>query len=381
MSIEQREVKIAMITGYLGAGKTTLLNHVLANDLGIRAAVIVNDIGEVNVDADLISRNGAMVEMDDVIPMTNGCICCTLADDLAMQLKEIANSGDFDYVIIEASGICEPIPIAYSISELVENAEDGDVPLVLDNIVSVVDCALMFEQFDGGKALVNDEIDEDDIESLLVQQIEFCTTLVMNKADLVTPEQMKELKAVVRSIQKGAKIVESTHSEVPLSEVLNTGRFDFAEAYNSAVWADAMAHPEEHEDPEVLEYDITTFVYRRRRPFELSLFAKFVEDWPESIIRCKGVLWKSDALDERYLFEQAGHHFYMSDNGLFIAAEPKEERDAVLSEYPNLLDDWDDELGDRMIKLVFIGRHMDRGAIEARLDDCLIDSLEGATLG
>ena len=367
------EVKIAMITGYLGAGKTTLLNRVLANTEGIRAAVIVNDIGEVNIDADLVARAGQLVELDDVVPMTNGCICCTLAEDLAEQLRRIANSGAFDYIVIEASGICEPIPIAYTISDLVETAGPDDVDLVLDNIVSVVDSARMLEEFDGGRALVADDVDEDDVESLLIQQIEFCTTLVLNKADLVTGEQMGELRAIVRSLQKDAVIIEATQAEVPLADVMNTGRFNFFDAYNSAVWADAMAHPEEHEDPEVLEYDFSTFVYQRRRPFDLQAFGNFVADWPDEIVRCKGIVWKSDTPDVRYLFEQAGRHFYMSENGLFTAAEDPEVREAILADFPGLLDDWDDELGDRMVKLVFIGRHMDRADIESRLDACLVD--------
>ena len=366
-----REVKIAMITGYLGAGKTTLLNHVLANGEGLRAAVIVNDIGEVNIDADLVARAGEVVELDDVIPLTNGCICCTLAEDLAQQLRRIANSGTFDHIIIEASGICEPIPIAYTISDLVESAGADDVPLVLDNIVSVVDCARLLEEFEGGRALVADDIDEDDVEALLVQQIEFCTTLVMNKADLVSAEQMREITAIVRSLQKDAVIVEATQADVPLSEVIDTGRFDFVDAYNSAVWADAMAHPEEHADPELLEYDFSTFVYRRRAPFDIAAFAKFVEDWPDEVVRCKGIVWKADTPDVRYLFEQAGRHFYLSDNGLFTAAEEPEVREAILADFPGLLDDWDADLGDRMVKLVFIGRHMDRTAIERRLDACL----------
>ena len=365
------EVKIAMITGYLGAGKTTLLNRVLANTEGIRAAVIVNDIGEVNVDADLVARSGQVVELDDVIPMTNGCICCTLAEDLADQLRKIANTGDFDYIIIEASGICEPIPIAYTISDLVEGAAADDALLVLDNIVSVVDSARMLEEFDGGRALLADDIDEDDVESLLVQQIEFCTTLVLNKADLVTPDQMRELRAIVRSLQKDAVIVEATQADVPLSEVIDTGRFDFYDAYNSAVWADAMAHPEEHEDPELLEYDFSTFVYQRRKPFDLQAFGEFVSNWPDEVVRCKGIIWKSDTPDDRYLFEQAGRHFYLTENGMFTAAEEPEVRDAILADFPGLLDDWDEQLGDRMVKLVFIGRHMDRAAIETALDACL----------
>lgn len=440
----QDKVKIVMLTGYLGAGKTTLLNHVLANEQGIRAAVIVNDIGEVNLDADLIAGTGAVANLDDIIPLTNGCICCTLADDLAEQLTSIANSGKFDYIIIEASGICEPIPIAYTISSFCDDglmeegaegavdaaagsegtgaegtgtvdaegagqmgagtagvadadaegagrsvdvldagasAEDsgegaegavaGGARLALDNIVAVVDCARMYEEFNGGAALLADDIEEDDVENLLIQQIEFCTTLVMNKADLVTPEQMAELKAIVRSLQKDARIIEAVQGEVALDEVLNTGRFSFADAYGSAAWAEAMEHPEEHEDPEVLEYDISTFVYRRRAPFDMERFSALVADWPESVVRCKGILWRADAPDDCFVFEQAGKHFYLTENGPFVAAYPVDEQKAAFEEAPQLLDEWDDELGDRQNKLVFIGRHMDKAEVEARLDACL----------
>ena len=244
-----KPVKIIMLTGYLGAGKTTLLNHILANDGGIRAAVIVNDIGEINVDASLIA-DGGLSETDDLIPLTNGCICCTLSDDLANQLQGIADSGNFDYIIIEASGICEPIPIAYTISSFCDEAKVGGEPkLALDNIVAVVDCARMYDEFNGGRDLLAEDIDEDDIESLLIQQIEFCSTLILNKTDTVTPEQIAELKAIVRSLQKDAVIVEAQNGEVPMEELLDTDRFDFMRAYNSAAWIEAMEHPEEHDDP------------------------------------------------------------------------------------------------------------------------------------
>ena len=285
-----KQVKIVLITGYLGAGKTTLLNKILANNEGVRAAVIVNDIGEVNVDASLI-KQGALSQTDELIPMTNGCICCTLSEDLARQLDSIANSGDFDYIVIEASGICEPIPIAYTISRFCdESLFSGRAPLALDNIVAVVDAARMFDEFDGGKDLLEEDIDEEDIEALLIQQLEFCTTVILNKADLVTPEQLAELKALVRSLQTEAVIVEATQCDVPMSEILDTGRFDFNRAYESAAWNDAMEHPEEHEDPEVLEYDITTFVYERRRPFDVDAFADYVATWPNEVIRTKGRL-------------------------------------------------------------------------------------------
>lgn len=367
-----KPVKIVMLTGYLGAGKTTLLNHILSNDGGIRAAVIVNDIGEVNVDASLI-KDGGLSATDNLIPLTNGCICCTLADDLANQLSGLADSGDFDYIIIEASGICEPVPIAYTISAFCDEEKVGGAPkLALDNIVAVVDCARMYDEFHGGRDLLADDIDEDDIEALLISQIEFCSTLVLNKTDTVTPEQLAELKAIVRSLQKDAVIVEATQGNVDLREVLDTGRFDFMKAYNSAAWIEAMEHPEEHNDPEVLEYDIQTFVYHRRQPFDQAAFQNFVENhWPDCVVRAKGVLWSDLNPDMCYLFEQAGHQMRLTENGLFVDSAPEEEKRQILAETPEIMDQWDPEVGDRETKLCIIGRHMDCEAVAAKLDELL----------
>ena len=367
-----KPVKIVMLTGYLGAGKTTLLNHILSNDGGIRAAVIVNDIGEGNVDASLI-KDGGLSATDNLIPLTNGCICCTLADDLANQLSGLADSGDFDYIIIEASGICEPVPIAYTISAFCDEEKVGGAPkLALDNIVAVVDCARMYDEFHGGRDLLADDIDEDDIEALLISQIEFCSTLVLNKVDTVTPEQLAELKAIVRSLQKDAVIVEAEQGNVDLREVLDTGRFDFMKAYNSAAWIEAMEHPEEHDDPEVLEYDIQTFVYHRRQPFDQAAFQNFVENhWPDCVVRAKGVLWSDLNPDMCYLFEQAGHQMRLTENGLFVDSAPEEEKRQILAETPEIMDQWDPEVGDRETKLCIIGRHMDKDAVAAKLDELL----------
>lgn len=368
----KQPVKIILLTGYLGAGKTTLLNHILANDEGIRAAVIVNDIGEVNVDASLIA-DGGLSEADDLIPMTNGCICCTLSNDLTNQLQSIADSGTFDYIIIEASGICEPIPIAYTISAFCDQGRTGGrTPLALDNIVAVVDCKRMYDEFNGGHALLGDDIDEDDIESLLIQQIEFCSTLILNKCDLVDPDQIAELRAIIRSLQKDAVIVEAERGEIPMGELLDTGRFDFDKAYDSAAWMDAMEHPEEHDDPEVLEYDITTFVYERRRPFDIDAFAEYVKTWPDSVIRAKGMLWANQDPDMCYVFETAGRQASVQENGLFVASAPEDEMQRIIEANPEVLKDWDPVLGDRMTKLCFIGRHMDRTALEQGLDECLV---------
>ncbi|WP_311141684.1 GTP-binding protein [Lancefieldella rimae] len=371
---DSKEVKIALLTGYLGAGKTTILNHILSNTQGIRAAVIVNDIGEINVDASLI-RDGGYAKEGDVIPLTNGCLCCTLSNDLALQLGDLADTGEFDYIIIEASGICEPIPITYNISAFCNQSQHTSKHshVSLDNIIAVVDCARMYDEFNGGKALLVSDIEEDDIESLLIQQIEFCSTLVLNKTDLVTAEQLTELKALVRGLQRDAVIVEAQNGNIPLTELINTGRFDFDKAYASAAWMDAMEHPEEHEDPEVLEYEITTFVYKRRKPFDLKKLNEFVSGWPKSIIRVKGSLWVAQDPDMSYVFEQAGKQVQFYENGLFYDSMPPEACETLLDEKPELREDWDPRLGDRQTKLCFIGRHMDHEELKAGLDACLTE--------
>ena len=371
-------VRIALITGYLGAGKTTLLNNILANDKGIRAAVIVNDIGEVNIDADLIAKGGVVNKANEnLVPLTNGCICCTLADDLARQLTELAESGNFDHIIIEASGICEPIPIAFTIDNFCKQEAMRGLDIDLDNIIAVVDSKRMFDQFHGGRDLLADDIDEEDIEALLIQQIEFCTTLVLNKADLVTPEQLAELRALVRGLQKDAKIVEADHGQVDVDEMLSTDRFDFNEAYESAAWMEAMEHPEEHEDPEVLEYDIQTFVYERRKPFDMDQLQQFAQNWPDEIIRCKGLAWFADDPNMAYVFEQAGHQIHLQENGLFVDSAPEAEKKKIIEANPEIMDEWDDEVGDRMTKLVVIGRHMKIDEVIAGFDSCLVDWKRG----
>ncbi len=371
---EPKQVKIVLLTGYLGAGKTTIVNHILSNTKGIRAAVIVNDIGEINVDADLI-KDGGYAKEDDVIPLTNGCLCCTLSNDLMLQLGNLVNAEVFDYIIIEASGICEPIPITYSISAFCEQSQHTTSLSRphLDNIVAVVDCARMFEEFHNGTDLLDPNIKGNDIKSLLIQQIEFCSTLVLNKTDLVTSEQLQELKALVRSLQKDAVIVEAVNGSIPMAELIDTDRFDFDKAYASAAWMDAMNHPEEHEDPEVLEYEITTFVYRRRQPFDLDKLNQFVASWPKNIIRVKGTIWISQDPEMSYVFEQAGKQVQFYENGMFYASLPEEERETLLDEKPELRAEWDDELGDRQTKLCFIGHHMNHEEIEAGLDACLTE--------
>ena len=424
-------VKIALITGYLGAGKTTLLNHILANDEGIRAAVIVNDIGEVNVDADLIEKGGIVTqENSNLVPLTNGCICCTLRDDLANQLRELAETKKYDYIIIEASGICEPIPIAQTIADICEESTYTGLPMELDNIIAVVDCARMHDEFEDGRSLTKDSIEEEDIENLLIQQLEFCNTVLLNKVDMVTPKQLGLLKEIVRSLQTSAEIIEANYAKVKIADVLNTGRFDLEKSMESAGWIEAIQNPDHDDDDEhehhhhhdddddddehehhhhhddddddddddhheggkhhghhhhhhhhhnadssyqVEEYGIGSFVYFRRRPFDRQKLISLAEKWPRAIIRCKGMIWYAEEPEMSYIFEQAGHLIQEMQSGRFLASADQAAIDRVLEKYPQVREMWDPKYGDRMQKLVFIGQNMDRKGIEAALDECLTD--------
>ena len=322
--MRRSEIRIALITGYLGAGKTTLLNYILSNQEGIRAAVIVNDIGEVNIDAELIEKNGGVSKKDEnLIPLTNGCICCTLKTNLAAQLTALAEAGRYDYIIIEASGICEPMPIAQTITEICKENTDDGMPMKLDNIIAVVDCARMYGEFENGRSLIKEDIGEDDIENLLIQQLEFCNTIVMNKTDSVTEEQLKELKAIVRKLQPEAHMIETNFGQVKISDMLRTDRFDLDKAASSAGWVAAIENPEE-EEPETEEYGISSFVYSRRRPFSRYAFQDFAGHWPRAIIRCKGMTWFKEDPNMSYIFEQAGMLMRESPGGRFLASAPKE---------------------------------------------------------
>ena len=424
---KKEPVKIALITGYLGAGKTTLLNHILSNDEGIRAAVIVNDIGEVNVDAELIAKGGVVTqENSNLVPLTNGCICCTLRDDLATQLRDLAKTGKFDYIIIEASGICEPIPIAQTIADICEESTEDGLPMMLDNIIAVVDCARMHDEFEDGRSLLKDSYEEEDIENLLIQQLEFCNTVLLNKVDTVDEYQLGELKAIVKSLQTKAVIIEANYAKVKIADVLNTGRFDLESSMESAGWIEAIQnadieehdhdddddddedeheHHHHHDDDDddddddhheehhghghhhhhhhhhhnadvsyqVEEYGIGSFVYFRRRPFDRDKLVSLAEKWPRSIIRCKGMVWYKQDPSMSYIFEQAGHLIQEMQSGRFLASADQASIERVLAKYPEVRKMWDEKYGDRMQKLVFIGQNMDRKEIERELDECLVD--------
>lgn len=397
----KKEVPVLLLTGYLGSGKTTLLNKILANEKGIKFAVIVNDIGEVNIDAALIEKGGVVGQKDDsLVSLQNGCICCTLKMDLVEQLKEIVDMKRFDYIVIEASGICEPAPIAQTICSIPslgpQYIENGI--LRLDSIVTVVDALRMKDEFSNGSDLMKKNIDEEDLASLVIQQIEFCNIILLNKAAEVEPKELEHLKQIIRAIQPKAEIFECNYGDVDLNLIVNTKKFDWETVATSAGWIQEIEserneehekddveeahehhhhhhdHDHDHEGGEVEEYGIGTFVYYRRKPFDLGLFDDFVaRKWPRDVVRAKGICYFDDERDMCYVFEQAGKQKTVKQAGQWLATMPKGELAQVLLNNPQLQKEWDQELGDRMIKIVFIGQHIkeQKDAIIAELDKCL----------
>ena len=409
---KSNNIPVLLLTGYLGSGKTTLLNRILQNQKGIKFAVIVNDIGEVNIDADLIEKGGIVGQQDDsLVALQNGCICCTLKMDLVKQLQDILAMRRFDYIVIEASGICEPAPIAQTIVNIPslgpEYIKDGY--LQLDSIVTVVDALRMRDEFNSGHDLLRQNIDEDDIENLVIQQIEFCNIILLNKASEISKEELAQVRQIIRAIQPKADIIECDYGNVDLDKIIHTEKFNFEEVATSAAWIQELEgdhddyddhdddddeheehhhhhdedehehehehhhhHHHHHDEGEAEEYGIGTFVYYARRPFNLGLFDEFVaRKWPKSIIRAKGICYFKGEEATCYVFEQAGRQVSLRDAGQWYATMPKEELANMMAMNPQLRKDWNTEYGDRMQKLVFIGRHLDKEQITADLDFCL----------
>lgn len=375
-----KETPVLLLTGYLGSGKTTLLNRILSNEKGIRFAVIVNDIGEVNIDADLIQQGGVVGEGDDsLVALQNGCICCTLKMDLVQQLSEIVAQNRFDYIVIEASGICEPAPIAQTISVYPqmypEYAKNGIAKL--DAIVTVCDALRLRDEFAEGTDLTKGDLGEDDLASLVIQQVEFCNIILLNKADEVSADELVRIKAILRQIQPKAAIVPCNYGDVPIEKIINTHLFDFEKVATSARWIEAVEGDEDdlenEEEGEALEYGIGTFVYTRRRPFMMTEFDQFIaRKFPKSVIRCKGLCYFAEEKGMCYVFEQAGSQVSLRNAGQWYATMPKDELEEFKKNNPGAVKDWDPEYGDRIQKLVFIGQDMDRKEIEKLLDECLL---------
>ncbi len=399
-----KQTPVLLLTGYLGSGKTTLVNRILSNRKGIKFAVIVNDIGEVNIDASLIEKDGVVGKKDDsLVALQNGCICCTLKMDLVEQIRDIIAMAKFDYIVIEASGICEPEPIARTICSIPYMGEEyvRDGMARLDCIVTVVDALRMRDEFGCAKDLLRGNIDEDDIENLVIQQVEFCNIVLLNKASEVSASELGKVREIIRTLQPSARIIDCDFGDVALEEILDTQLFNYDSVAASAAWIkgvegpveddddddddddDEHEHEHEHEhhhhhhhhhdgEGEVEEYGIGTYVYHQRRPFDINKFDSFVaKHWPAGIIRAKGLCWFSVEPDNCYLFEQAGFQVSMKNIGKWYATMPEDELEAQLESDPVLRRDWDEEYGDRTQKLVFIGQKLDSKAIKEALDACL----------
>ena len=396
LELNNKPLPVLLLTGYLGSGKTTLLNRILNNRRGIKFAVIVNDLGEVNIDADLIEKGGVVGGTDDsLVALQNGCICCTLKMDLVAQLEDLCNAKRFDYIVIEASGICEPAPIAQTINsypQLARISYPGVSIPVVDCIVTVVDALRMKDEFACGEALQRRDLDDEDLERLVIEQIEFCNIVLLNKASEVSPEELGRVRSIIRAIQPKAEILECDWCDVPLEKLLNTGMFDFDAVATSAAWISEI-EGEEHDDDddddghgghhhhhhhddegEAEEYGIKTYVYTARPALNINKFdAMVAKRWPKEIIRAKGLCYFNHDTDRCFLFEQAGSQKTVRDAGLWYATMPQDELSEMMRRDPKLRADWDPVYGDRMNKIVFIGQHLDTAELESLMDSCLAE--------
>lgn len=387
--MDKKEIPVLLLTGYLGSGKTTLVNRILSNVKGIRFAVIVNDIGEVNIDAELIQQGGVVGSRDDsLVALQNGCICCTLRTDLIEQITELVRMDKFDYIVIEASGICEPEPIAQTICTIPalggKYTENGICRL--DCIVTVVDALRMHDEFSGGGSLTRKDYGEEDIENLIISQIEFCNIILLNKASEVQPQELAVMKRIIKTLQPGAEIIECDYADVDIERLLNTELFDFDKAAISAGWIRGIEsevsehdghehdhhHHHHHDEGEAEEYGIGTFVYYRRPAFDINRFDNFIaRHWPTNVIRAKGICYFTNNRDMSYMFEQAGRQKQLREAGQWYATAPIEDLIQLMQQDPGFIRDWDERYGDRMQKIVFIGKNMDVEQIKAELDRCL----------